>query len=43
MSTDYEQLKNKVIQFDWSNRDDIDYEIYRDTPGIKKRKVKISV
>ena len=40
METDYEELKNNVIIFDWNQREPLDYEIYRDCPKFKLKSEK---
>ena len=29
METDYEELRKQIIVYDWSNRESLDYDIYR--------------
>lgn len=34
METDYEELKNNIIMYDWHTRESLDFDIYRDKPKI---------
>ena len=40
LETDYEELKNNVIIYDWNQREPLDYEIYRDSPKFKVKSEK---
>lgn len=35
METDYEELRNNIIVYDWNQRKPLDDKIYRETPLFK--------